>query len=121
VNTQGFTTVIGARAGRHFDGARVGWIAYDADEDGKWVRSGNTITRRNEAGNYDFPFYGPAPYSKAPAIFIGIQEIDFGNDRPLRVHSEISVVTRERLTWQVKTWADSNMDHMACDWIAIES
>ena len=51
VNTQDFTTVIGARAGRHFDGARVGWIAYDADEDGKRVRSGNAITRRNEAGN----------------------------------------------------------------------
>ena len=72
VNTQGFTTVIGARARRYFDGARVRWIAYDADEDGKRVRSGNTITRRNEAGNYDFPFYGPAPCSKTLAVFIGI-------------------------------------------------
>lgn len=60
--------VIGAWAGRQFDGARVGWIAYDADEDGKRVRSGNTITRRNEAGNYDFQFYGPALYSKTPAV-----------------------------------------------------
>ena len=72
VDTRGFTTVIEARAGRHFDGARVGWIAYDADEDGKRVRSGNTIIRRDEVGNYDFPFYGPAPCSKTLAVFIGI-------------------------------------------------
>ena len=57
----------------------------------------------------------PGPIFEDSSRFIGIQEIDFGNDRPLRVHSDISAVTRERLTWQVKTWADSNMDHMACD------
>ena len=119
VNANGFSLRVSTWAGRQYDGAQVGWLAYDADEHGKRVKSDSFVTRRNETSTRTTRFPGQ-PFSKTPALFLGVQEFDFGNDKFFRMKSDIREITKESVTLEVGTWDDSNMDHLQCDWIAIE-
>ena len=120
ISPTSFILDISTWAGRSFEGARVSWFAYDSAEDGKRVKSGiSTAKRDNPSQKLKAPFYG-SPFSKKPATFIALSEVDFSMDRNIRANTEIVSATATELEWSFGTWADSNMDHMHVTWIAVE-
>ncbi|KAK4694378.1 hypothetical protein P7C71_g3198, partial [Lecanoromycetidae sp. Uapishka_2] len=119
-SSTGFNIVIESWANRPFDGARVCWLAYEAEEDGKRVKSDkNLVDRATKFAKQDAPWYG-TPFTQKPAVFIGISELDFSMGRNIRVRANIDGATNERLQWSYGTWDDSDMDHLIVTWLAVE-
>ena len=98
----------------------MGWFAYPAEEDGKRVKTGRERILR-AAGNTTstIKFYGQ-PFSRKPGMLAALAELDFGNNANLRLHTEVTNVTNESMSFQLGTWADTNMDHAEVTWIAIQ-
>ncbi|KAI9835476.1 MAG: hypothetical protein M1837_003785 [Sclerophora amabilis] len=119
VGKEAFTLNVHTWADRRFGGARVGWLAYDADENGKRVKSGSTETRRNESGVNDSA-WNSSPFSTTPATFIALSELDISDSHGFRAKAEVNGVTKDRLSWTLNTWADTDMDHIKGTWIEIE-
>lgn len=107
-------------AGRNFRQARVQYLAYPSEEDGKRVRIGRTSIQRAQPARKDrAPFY-TQPFKNKPATFIAISEMDFTSLRNLRFECAANAPNERELEWSCNTWADSDMDHAECQWIAIE-
>ena len=120
ITTTGFTLVIESWANRTFDGARIGWFAYDTKEDAMQVKSGTSLAnRRKREAKFSAEFYG-TPFTARPATFIAISEIDFGLGGNIRATAEIQDVTASKMDCSCGTWLDSDMDHIGITWIALE-
>jgi hypothetical protein len=109
-------------ANRTFGQARVQYLAYPSEEDGKRVRADRTGVNRGHGSNgsrNQAPFYNQ-PFKNTPATFIAISEMDFNSSRNLRLECSANAPNNKELVWSINTWGDSDMDHAECQWIAIE-
>ncbi|KAM0227371.1 hypothetical protein ACHAPO_011618 [Fusarium lateritium] len=96
-------------AGRQFDRAKVMWLAWDSEYDGKNVRSGTTFFKK-DTPIQDFPWYNGS-FAKQPVGFGAICHIDFPEQTTnLRCYTNVIEATKDRLKWQAGTWADTTMD-----------
>lgn len=120
VNCHSFHLKIDSWAGRRFKNARVQYLAYPAEEDGKRVKSGrNTVVRSQKELTHRYPFYGQ-PFQNTPSTFIAISEMDFNGNRNLRLRCSANAPNNRELEWSYGTWDNSDMDHAEVQWIAIE-
>ncbi|RGP58775.1 hypothetical protein FSPOR_11795 [Fusarium sporotrichioides] len=106
-------------AGRQFDRAKVMWLAWDSEYDGKNVRSGTNFFKK-DTPIQDHPWYN-GPFAKQPVVFGALCHIDFPEQATnLRCYSNIIEATKERLKWQAGTWADTTMDTTGMVWIGMD-
>lgn len=120
VTANSFHLKIESWANRRFKNARVQYLAYPAEEDGRRVKSGrNIVVRSQKEVTNRAPFYGQ-PFKNTPKTFIAISEMDFGCDFNLRFHCSANAPNNRELEWNYGTWDDTNMDHGEVQWIAIE-
>lgn len=120
VTRNGFSLKVRSWAGRNYRGVRVQYLAYPSEEDGKRVKSGRSRVQRAQAAvNNRQEFYGK-PFSKVPATFIAICEMDFNSSKNLRFQCATSAPNNSELIWSCGIWADTDMDHAEVQWIAIE-
>jgi hypothetical protein len=122
VTADSFHLRIESWANRNFRQARVQYLAYPFEEDDKRVRSGRTTVSRGhgiDGSRNQAPFYNK-PFKGTPATFIAISEMDFNNTGNLRLECSANAPNNKELIWNINTWADSDMDHAECQWIAIE-
>lgn len=120
INEHSFTLHIGSWANRKFRNARAGWFAYPSEEDGKRVKSGrDRVTSAETTQQKKAPFYGQ-PFSRTPATFIAISEIDFAGDSNLRMTSTVKALNNQEMEWSFGTWGISIIDHADITWIALE-
>ncbi|KAM0198481.1 hypothetical protein ACHAPI_004005 [Fusarium lateritium] len=106
-------------AGRQFDRAKVMWLAWDSEYDGKNVRSGTSFFKK-DTPIQDFPWYNGS-FAKQPVGFGAICHIDFPEQTTnLRCYTNIIEATKDRLKWQAGTWADTTMDTVGMVWIGMD-
>ncbi|RYN93450.1 hypothetical protein AA0119_g9487 [Alternaria tenuissima] len=122
ITPHSFNLYIESWADRYFRQARVQYLAYPSEEDGKRVKAGRTTVTRGQGPNgsrNQAPFYGQ-PFKNQPATFVAISEMDFNSSRNLRLACNANAPNNRELVWDLGTWSDSDMDHAECQWIAIE-
>jgi hypothetical protein len=120
ITSHSFNLKIDSWASRRFKNARVQYIAYPAEENGKRVKSGrNTVVRSQREVVNRAPFYGQ-PFKNQPKTFIAISEMDFSCGRNLRFRCSANAPNNKELEWTYGTWGDTDMDHAEVQWIAIE-
>ncbi|KNG51198.1 hypothetical protein DDE82_005910 [Stemphylium lycopersici] len=122
VTPHSFHLRIESWANRTFRQARVQYLAYPSEEDGKRVKAARTTVTRAQGPNgsrNQAPFYGQ-PFKNQPATFVAISEMDFNSSRNLRLACNANAPNNRELVWDLGTWSDSDMDHAECQWIAIE-
>ncbi|KAJ4258214.1 hypothetical protein NW762_008362 [Fusarium torreyae] len=106
-------------AGRQFDRAKVMWLAWDSEYDGKNVRSGVNYYKKDTPVS-DYPWYNGS-FEKQPAVFGALNHIDFPEQTTnLRCYCAILSSTKDRLKWQAGTWADTTMDTTGMVWIGMD-
>jgi hypothetical protein len=106
-------------AGRQFDRAKVMWLAWDSEYDGKNVRSGTSFFRKDTPVQ-DAPWYNGS-FAKQPAAFGAICHIDFPEQTTnLRCTTNIIEATKDRLKWAAGTWGDTTMDTTGMVWIGMD-
>lgn len=122
VTAVGMTVHIDTWDNNEFEVARVGWLAWPAEFDGKSVRAGNERFIKDQAANEE-PWYNGS-FSKEPKVFTGINYIDFPGDPtvqgPLPVFGKPEWATRDKVRWHGGTWGDTIMTKMGFAWIAVE-
>lgn len=124
VTQDSFELVINTWAGRLFDGVQVGWLAFDDTgcvSRAKAGRIGATRDARYKSG--ETVMFAGEGFSKTPAVFCALTELDAGDDRNLRLVAEVLSTTQTGFSYNCGTWAnadDHNMDHSTWVWIAIE-
>jgi hypothetical protein len=122
VTAHSFHLRIESWANRYFRQARVQYLAFPSEEDGKRVRADRTTLLRGHGINgsrNQAPFYNQ-PFKNTPATFIAISEMDFNSTANLRLECSANAPNNKELIWSINTWSDSDMDHAECQWIAIE-
>lgn len=120
LNDDSFTLCLETWDNRKFRNVRAGWFAYPTEEDGKRVRHGrDRVVRAQKQLKHKAPFYNQ-PFSRTPATFIAISEIDFQRGKNFRFDCKASAPNNRELEWEYGTWDDSDMDHCEITWIAIE-
>ncbi|PCD30265.1 hypothetical protein FGRA07_10415 [Fusarium graminearum] len=106
-------------AGRQFDRAKVMWLAWDSEYDGKNVRSGTNFFKK-DTPIQDYPWYNGS-FAKQPVAFGAICHIDFPEQGTnLRCYTNVIEATKDRLKWQAGTWADTTMDTTGMVWIGMD-
>lgn len=119
ITSNSFTIKCESWAGRRFRNVRIQYLAYPSEEDGKRVKSGTSLVNRAQGRvEQHCPFYG-SPFKEKPQTFIAICETDFNITRNLRF-STTAEADKGSLKWSYGTWADTDMDHAAVQWIALE-
>lgn len=111
-------------AGRNFDGVRVGWLAFNDAGCVSHAKAGRINVKRGERfkTGETVTFAGEG-FSKTPAVFFTVAELDAGDDKNLRLVAEVVSTTKTGFTYNCGTWADAsdhNMDHSDWAWIAVE-
>jgi hypothetical protein len=119
IKHDGFKLWVDTWADRVWKNAQVNWLAYDAEEDGRRIKSSVQIVKRHELGNFHSPWFR-APQARSPATFIAITELDVSPSRNTRISGQITNFTSGRLIGEIGTWDDTDMDHLHCTWISIE-
>ncbi|KKY14619.1 hypothetical protein UCRPC4_g06666 [Phaeomoniella chlamydospora] len=123
IREDAFDLKISTWAGRNLDGARVGWLAYDANEHDKRIKSGRiTVTRQDHWKKSTMNFEG-SPFSKQPATFIALSLMDCGDDQNLRFACGVDSVTTTSMNYHCGTWAAAGSDNMHQTeyvWVAME-
>lgn len=120
ITCNSFTMKVESWAGRKFKNARVQFLAYPSEEDGKRVKNGrNSVTRAQPKWSKRDNFYGQ-PFKDTPKTFIAISEMDFALNRNLRLTASASAPNNRELQWDFWTWDNSDMDHAEVQWIALE-
>ena len=110
--------------GRTFDGIRTGWLAFNDIGCTSHVKYGRIVCSK-ELGFWrkgeSVTFEGEA-FSKTPAVFFALAQMDAGDDRNLRLSGEVLSATRTGFTYQCGTWAldDHNLFHCEWIWVAVE-
>ncbi|RAH86853.1 hypothetical protein BO86DRAFT_394649 [Aspergillus japonicus CBS 114.51] len=120
VTAHGMTVHIDTDAGCEFESAQVAWLAWPREDDGRGVRAGNSVWRREDPVS-DAPWYGGG-FSRTPKVFCGINHLDFPEcpDTWLRVFGKHEQATKERLRWHAGTWQDTPMNEVGVCWIGLE-
>ncbi|PTB62067.1 hypothetical protein BBK36DRAFT_1163396 [Trichoderma citrinoviride] len=122
VTPDGMTVHIDTWDNSEFEAARVGWLAWPAECDGKLVKAGNSSFAKG-SGPQEAPWYGGS-FSKDPKVFTGINYIDFPMDPnspvPLPIFGKHEWATKDKLRWHGGTWGDTIMTQMGFCWIAME-
>jgi hypothetical protein len=120
ITSNSFNLKIDSWANRKFKNARVQYIAYPAEENGKRVKSGrNTVVHPEREVVKRVPFYGQ-PFNNQPKTFIAISELDFSGSRNLRFRCSAIAPNNKELDLSYGTWWDTEMHHAEAQWIAIE-
>ncbi|KAK5053308.1 hypothetical protein LTR84_002282 [Exophiala bonariae] len=119
ITHDGFVLSVDTWADRVWKNARVNWLAYDAEEDGRRIKSSVQIVKRHEVRNFSSPWLRD-PQARDPTTFIAITELDCGPSRNTRISGQITNITGGRLIGEIGTWDDTDMDHLHCTWISIE-
>lgn len=120
VTASGFTAVIESWAGSTFRNARVQYLAYPAAQDGKRVKSNRELVQRAQKEVHHRNFYYGEPFQSTPKTFIAISELDINSEANTRFRAFANAPNNRELIWSYGTWADTDMDHAAITWIAIE-
>lgn len=123
ITQDSFELIIGTWDNRNFDGVRVGWLAFNDTRCVSHAKAGRIrVTRAERKSDATVTFEGQE-FSKTPAVFFAVAEIDAGDEYNLRLEGEVASATRTGFTYSCGTWADANdhnMDHSDWVWIAIE-
>lgn len=123
VRAESFDLRINSWASRKFEGVRVGWFAYDSAEHNKRIKSGRVRVERNQPWRMENLNFEGQAFTKNPATFFALCEIDSGDDKNLRLDGKVETVGTTSMRFQAGTWAtggDHNLDHADWTWIALE-
>ncbi|KAF2743081.1 hypothetical protein M011DRAFT_529339 [Sporormia fimetaria CBS 119925] len=120
VTANRFIMKVESWANRTFRNARVQYLAYPAAQDGKRIKSARELVTRQQKFLDKRGFFYGEPFRNTPASFIAISEIDLNSNANSRFRGSASAPNNKELTWSYGTWADTDMDHGAITWIAIE-
>ncbi|KAG9960506.1 hypothetical protein KCU61_g6435, partial [Aureobasidium melanogenum] len=107
-----------------FDGARVGWLAFDDGASKSHVKTGTVRVSREQRWleNQEVRFEGE-PFSKTPALFHVLMEVDCCDNKNMRLRMDTADVSSTGFRFSAGTWAaadDHNMDHCVWLWVAVE-
>jgi hypothetical protein len=92
--------------------ASASWIAYPAEQPG--VASGRFSTgdirpwdevQKDNSSTVEFS----QPFSKAPKVFMALDELDYDAAKNLRLRLSTSEISPTGLRWHLQTWSDSVM------------
>jgi hypothetical protein len=120
ITSHSFNLKIESWANRRFKNARVQYLAYSAEDDGKRVKTGRyTIARPHKEVNNQYEFYGQ-PFKNTPKTFIAIAYMNFNGNRNLRFRCSANAPNKMELACSYGTWWDSDMYQAEVQWIAIE-
>jgi hypothetical protein len=122
ITAHGFHLRIESWAERYFRQARVQYLAFPSEEDGKRVRADRTKLFPSHGSNgsrNQGDFYNQ-PFKNTPATFIAISAMDINSTANLRVDCSANAPNNKELIWNINTWSDTEIDHAECQWIAIE-
>lgn len=120
ITSHSFNLKIDSCLHRRFKNARVQYLAYPAEEDGKRVKSGRSTVIRSEKEVVNPALFYGQPFKNQPKTFIAISEMDFSCSRNLRFQCSAKALNNKELELAYGTWHDSDMDHAEVQWIAIE-
>jgi len=115
------TVNIDTWGGREFEGARVAWLAWPAEFDGKTIRAANFSFSKGEK-TAEEPWYGGS-FRKDPKVFCAINYIDFqeSSSSILRMLASHVWATKDKLSLEGGTWGDTDiMNKLELCWIAVE-
>ncbi|KAL7919280.1 hypothetical protein ACQKWADRAFT_329932 [Trichoderma austrokoningii] len=115
VTTKGMTVHIDTWDNREFEGARVAWLAWSSECDGKGIRTANEGFEKNQQPR-EALWYGGS-FDKDPKVFCGINRIDFPQDLnssvPIPIFGKHLAANKDRLKWHGGTWGDADMTRWA--------
>lgn len=123
VDSNHFDLRIHTWANRNMDGARAGWVAIDDNGCKARAKTGSVTVSRAERDKFEHVEFGGPAFSKTPAVFIALAELDAGEGQNTRLRGEVTSVTETGFQFTYGTWAganDHNMDHARWIWVAAE-
>ena len=124
ITQDSFDIDIGTWAGRNYDKVRVGWLAFNDTGCVGHAKAGRIrVTRGERFKTCETLKFEGEPFSKTPAVFFALAELDAGDDKNLSLRADVLSTTQTGFTYNCGTWADvnsHNMDHSDWVWIAVE-
>lgn len=102
--------------------AKVGWLAWDREQDGRLIKTGTIYTAPGDAANKDYnkEVRFESSFNKNPAVFLAFNGWDIKTNDNLRAQAVVNGVEKDRFKANLGTWGPTGMDSMGARWIAIE-
>lgn len=110
ITTHACTINVDTWAGRQFNGAKVMWLAWDSESDGKKVQFGaKTLIPENAL--FDVKFSGS--FAQKPEVFTALSYVDMPDQQVnYRVALEAQSVTQDGVNLRRGVWSDSTRDEV---------
>jgi hypothetical protein len=102
---------------RQFDAARVAWLAWPAEFDGKTVRANHDSVFSRNDGVAEHPWYC-GNFSKNPKAFGATNYIDLPVEENIDIFAKTEWATKDRLRWHAG--AGTSFVKIGMCWIGIE-
>lgn len=128
INEAGCTINISTWSDTIVRSARVAWLAYDADQQNKRIKS-NEVSINNGSrakqpirSNFDFnaiAFQGDR-FSRTPGMFTAFARLDVNPSFGFRTLSRVQNVKQESFEHCLQTWHDSEIYEVRAVWIAMD-
>lgn len=126
----GFGLQISTWANTTIANARIGWIAYDATEDGKRIKSGLASIDGNSRKDIDklnptpttkrTAFQGQQRFSRKPAVFAAWSKIDMVCGKIPRLIAAATNPDQDGFDLTMSTWLDNVVYNCDGFWLAME-
>lgn len=123
INQDRFNLAVKTWANRSFDGARVGWLAFDDTGCNARAKAGIIDIRGNEIRRNGRVTFDGSPFSKQPSVFLSLMEFDAGDNKNLRLRGSVVSACPTSFDYDCGTWAsadDHQLDHAIWVWVALE-
>ncbi|KAF5567875.1 hypothetical protein FNAPI_449 [Fusarium napiforme] len=122
VTETGLTVNIDTWCERQFEAARVAWLAWPAEFDGKTIRSEqhNTFTKGQQVS--EFPWYDGS-FSKDPKVFTAIDWIDIPDTQPtgsIGIYAKHEWATKDKLRWHAGVSDSTDCIKIGMCWLGVE-
>ncbi|GKZ24976.1 hypothetical protein AbraIFM66951_000480 [Aspergillus brasiliensis] len=123
VTTTGFTINIDSWSDTVMYRATASWIAYPQDAHGLDSGRFSAVDIRpwqNPQHDNSKAVTFTKSFSKAPKMFIALDEFDYDAAKNLRLKTSVSDVSQDGFTWHLQSWGDSIMYNAAASYLAWE-
>ncbi|CAK1363810.1 hypothetical protein CB0940_04188 [Cercospora beticola] len=103
--------------------AKVGWLAWDKEQDGRLIKTGSLLTKHNDAANKNQEKevrFERGAFKKPPVMFFAFESWDVKTVEGLRATASLRVIEKDRFTATLGAWDATQYESFIGRWIAIE-
>jgi len=80
---------------------------------------GYTLNKESGDRTYTIEVNYPQPFNKKPSIILSVSLIDADKNQNLRYEVQASAVSRDGFMIKIKTWADTKINGIGGNWMAV--